>query len=111
MAFTILEDNEYPSGAFVWMMTEYGAEESWTMLYSCGPINGLAIIGIPNAEQIFFSDVNGQLISYNWEEQVFKESGEYGMRDPSFFPNRYGSQGVLRYVETFVPVNPIHPEQ
>ena len=109
MVFTPLEDNMHPCGAVVWIMMEYGMEESWTMLHSIGPVLGLTIIGIPNDHQIFFSNQNGQLLSFDFEDQVFKDSDIYGLRKPDLnFPYYCGSQGVLKYVETFVPLKHVH---
>jgi len=37
-------DSNIPCGAFIWMMMEYGVEDSWVELYSFEPVPGLAVI-------------------------------------------------------------------
>jgi len=88
-------------------MVEYGVEDSWTTLYSCGPILGLTIIGMPNDDEVFFMDSNGQLITSNFKDQVFKEFGIHGMRDLES-SDICGSQTALRYVENFVALNSMY---
>ena len=102
MVFSTMEDNRYPCGAFVWMMMEYGREDSWAMFCSFGPTPGLTFIGIPNDNEIFFCDSKGQLISSNFDNKKFKEYNFYGMCDQHSLTNIHGTQRILKYEETFV---------
>jgi len=93
-------------GATVWMMMEYGVENSWTMLYTFGPTPGLSIVGLPNDEHIFFHDEKGQLISSNFQDHKFKEYDIHGVYEESFYRKEFEGLGVVRYVVRLEALKP-----
>ena len=95
----------------LWMMMEYGREDSWTMINSFGPLVGLNAVGIPNDNRIFFRNGNGQLISSGIQDNEIKEHAIYGLREELCHPNIHECLGVLAFVESLVSLKPIVVQQ
>ena len=93
----------------LWIMREYGANDSWAMLSSLGPTPGLSPISIPNNDKIFCRDESEQLVSFDLDDHTYKQYGICGARERRFHPIDE-SLGVLRYVETLVPLNVMYQQ-
>ena len=85
----------FSSNVDLWMMIEYGTEHSWSMMNSFGPIVGLNPVEIPNDNQIFFRNGDGQLISSGIQDNEIKEHGVYGLREELCHPDIHDSLGGL----------------
>ncbi|KAH9625239.1 hypothetical protein KSS87_004520 [Heliosperma pusillum] len=96
----VMADSYAQSDVEVWMMMEYGVENSWAILYSFQGVNGWSPIGTPYNDQIFFDNWDGQLLSLGIDEdrQVQKRD-VYGMVYSTLIGLR-GTLGILDYFET-----------
>lgn len=72
----------------VWIMMQYGVKDSWVMSYSSWVMSysfkpiGMSLVGIPNDNQIFFHNNNGQLVASTFgDAQVYKEHAIYGIEE------------------------------
>uniref|UniRef100_A0A803L7J7 F-box associated domain-containing protein n=1 Tax=Chenopodium quinoa TaxID=63459 RepID=A0A803L7J7_CHEQI len=88
----------------VWIMKEYGVEDSWNILCSIpvGSNKGLFdVVGIYNEERIFLCGNNEkQLISYGIDDDDDDEVIEHDVQ--SKLPCiKYGNIGLFNYVESF----------
>ncbi|XP_074263421.1 F-box/kelch-repeat protein At3g23880-like isoform X2 [Silene latifolia] len=100
---------DYPSSedVEVWMMMEYGVENSWAKMFKFRGINGWSPVGIPYDDRVFFDDQNGQLVSLGMDDDYcVKKHRMYGMRG-STSHGICGSLGILKYVETLTTLKPV----
>ncbi|XP_074263417.1 F-box/kelch-repeat protein At3g23880-like [Silene latifolia] len=91
----------------VWMMMEYGVDDSWVMLFKFNGVSNWAPVGIPYNDRVFFDDESGHLISSDIDEDhQVKEHDVYGMTYPTLNGIR-GTLGILDYVETLTTLKPV----
>ncbi|KAK9671302.1 hypothetical protein RND81_12G020500 [Saponaria officinalis] len=92
----------------VWIMMEYGVEDSWAFLFKFhDDVIEWIPVGLPFEDRIFFDDENGQLISTDLDDDHHvEEHGVYGMRYSTHRHGDHGTLGILNYVETLTTLGP-----
>ncbi|XAR51563.1 hypothetical protein NMG60_11006224 [Bertholletia excelsa] len=63
----------------VWVMSEYGVEESWSQVFSIGPLPGIDCpLTVWKDRELLLESSSGQLVSCYLENQEIKEFSVYG---------------------------------
>lgn len=81
----------------MWVMREYGIEESWTKIFTVGPFTGVVErpVGYSKKGEVFLQNKNGQLIRYDpWTNEI-KNIG---------IPHPKHSFQVISYKESLVSI-------
>ena len=86
----------------IWVMREYGVEDSWTKQLVVGPLEGIQkpLGFVKNEELILLCDDEDQTIAlYNTGSQEIKNFQHSGL------PNSFRSRHARLYVESLVSLN------
>ncbi|KAK4598347.1 hypothetical protein RGQ29_015711 [Quercus rubra] len=86
----------------IWVMREYGVEDSWTKQLVVGPLKGIQkpVGFVKNEELIILRDDEDQTIAlYNIGSQEIKNFQHSGL------PNSFRSRHARLYVESLVSLN------
>ncbi|KAH9625240.1 hypothetical protein KSS87_004521 [Heliosperma pusillum] len=91
----------------LWMMMEYGVDDSWVMLFKFHGVGTWTPVGFPYDDRVFFDDESGHLISSDIDkDHKVKEHGVYGLTYSTYYGIR-GTPGILDYVETLNTLKPV----
>ncbi|KMS95039.1 hypothetical protein BVRB_013040 [Beta vulgaris subsp. vulgaris] len=90
----------------VWIMKEYGVEDSWDLHVSIATQTldpEFGVVGISDDERIFLGDNNGRLVSYGLHDNQVEENNGVQVKPLESYN---GTLGVFNYVESLSPINP-----
>lgn len=66
VALAVHVKEEEPFGLDIWLLHEYGVKESWTKLFTIGPLTGtIRPLGFWKNDTIFLDKSDGELVLYD----------------------------------------------